>query len=157
MSTALQPLPNPFLKSQADPLAGRPNRFAVQPALVAFLICLVLGLVAVAWRAKARADDARARARLEALALGSAVELQFSQVVSAAEVLGALARQHGGPIPDFQKIAADILVARPGLASLELQPGGIVSEIVPRAANARAIGINVLNSPTYRTGANTAI
>ena len=157
MSTTLQPLPNPFLDSQVGPRLRRPGRFAAQPALLAFLICLVLGLAAAAWRVKARADDARARATLEALARGSAVELQLSQVVSAAEVLGAVARQHGGTIPDFQKVAADLLAARPGLASLELQPGGVVSDIVPRAANARVIGLNVLNNPTYRPGATAAI
>ena len=157
MSTTLQPLPNPFMPSQANPNSGRPSRFAVQPAVVACLICLVLGMAVVTWRAKARANDARARASLEALARGSAVELQFSQVVSAAEVLGALARQHGGAIPDFQKVATELLAARPGLASLELQPGGVVSDIVPRAPNARVIGFNVLNNPTYRPGASAAI
>jgi sensor domain CHASE-containing protein len=129
----------------------------VQPALAAFLICLVLGLAIVGWRAKTRGDDARARASLEALARGSAVELQFSQVVSAAEVLGVLARQHGGAIPDFQKVAGDLLAVRPGLASLELQPGGVVSDIVPRAAYARVIGLNVLSNPTYRPGAMATI
>jgi sensor domain CHASE-containing protein len=153
MSTTLQPLPNPFLHSQAGPRPTRPGHFAVQPALVAFLVCLVLGLAAVGWRAKSRADAARARASLEALARGSAVELQFSQLASAAEVLGALARHHGGAIPDFQKVATDLLAARPGLASLELQPGGVVSDIVPRATNARAIGFNVLSNPAYRPGA----
>jgi len=129
----------------------------VQPALVAFLICLVLGLAAVGWRAKARANDARARAGLEALARGSALELQFGQVSSAAEVLGVLARQGGGTIPDFQKVGAELLVARPGVASLDLEPGGVISDIAPRAANTRAIGINVLNNPAYRPGASAAI
>ena len=157
MSTTLQPLPNPFMNSEAGPRPRRRSRFAVQPALAAFLICLLLGLVIVGWRASARADDARARAGLEALARGSALELQFNKVVSAAEVLGALARQHGGAIPDFQKVATELLAARPGLASLELQPGGVVSDIVPRAANARVIGFNVLNNPTYRPGALATI
>jgi sensor domain CHASE-containing protein len=157
MNPTLQPLPNPFLTDQAGPRIQRPGRFAAQPALIAFLICLVLGLAAVGWRARTRANDARARASLEALARGAAVEQQFSQVVSAVEVLGALAREHGGAIPDFQRVAADLLAARPGLASLELQPGGIVSDIVPRAANARAIGFNVLSNPAHRPAASAAI
>ncbi len=152
MSTPLQPLPNPFMNSEAGPRSRRPSRFAVQPALAACLVCLVLGLVIVGWRANTRAADARARAGLEALARGSALELQFNKVVSAAEVLGALVRQRGGAIPDFQKVATELLAARPGLASLELQPGGVISDIVPRAANTRAIGFNVLNHPTYRPG-----
>ena len=85
------------------------------------------------------------------------VELQFSQVVSAVEVLGALARQSGGTIPDFQKVAAELLAARPGLASLELEPGGVVRDIVPRAGNERAIGLNVLNNPAYRPSASATI
>jgi sensor domain CHASE-containing protein len=145
------------MHSQAGPRSGKPSRFAMQPALAAFLVCLALGLATVAWRAKMHRDDAHARAALEALARGSAVEVQFGQVVSAAEVLGELARQHGGTIPDFQKVATDLLAARPGLASLELQPGGVVSDIAPPTAYARAIGLNVLNHPTYRPGALATI
>ena len=88
---------------------------------------------------------------------GVAIEWQFNQVLSAAELLGALARQYGGTIPNFQKVAADLLVSRPGLASLELQPAGVVSEIVPRAGNERAVGFNVLKDPAYGPGANAAI
>jgi sensor domain CHASE-containing protein len=85
------------------------------------------------------------------------MELQFSRAVSAAEVLGVLARQGGGAIPSFTKVAAELLAARPGVLSLELQPGGIVSDIVPRLGNERAIGFNVLKDPAQRAGANTAI
>ena len=150
-------LPNPFLDSQAGARAPLPGRFAASPALIVFLLCLVVGLAAVGWRTKRRAEDARARAEAEAMARGAAVEMQFSQTVSAAEVLGVLARQYGGTIPNFQKVAADLLATRPGLASLELQPGGVVREILPRAGNDRAVGFNVLNNPAYRPGANAAI
>ena len=150
-------LPNPFLDAQVGSRAPLAGGFAARPALVVFLLCLVLGLAVVGWRAKRRADDARAHAGVEAQARGATLELQFSQVVSAAEVLGALARQSGGTIPNFQKAAAELLAARPGLASLELQPGGIVSDIVPRAGNERGMGFNVLKDPAYRPGANAAI
>ncbi len=79
---------NPFPDS---PTGSKPlwlRRFAARPALVAFLLCLVLGLAAVVWRAKEGADAAHAHARSAAQARGAAVELQFSQAVSAAEVLG---------------------------------------------------------------------
>ena len=157
MTTTLQPLPNPFLDSQAGPRPRRPGRFAARPALVVFLLCLVLGLPIVGWRAKQRADNARGRARAEALARSAALELQFNQVLSAAEVLGALARQSGGTIPNFQKAAAEVLTAHRGLASLELQPGGVVSDIVPRAGNERALGLNVLKHPAYGPSASATI
>jgi hypothetical protein len=50
-----------------------------------------------------------------------------------------------------------LLASRPGLASLELQPGGVVSDIVPRAGHERAIGFNVLQDAAHRPGAYASI
>ena len=50
-----------------------------------------------------------------------------------------------------------MLAAHRGLASLELQPGGVVSDIVPRAGNERGLGLNVLTHPAYGPGANATI
>ena len=147
---------NPFAAFQtvSKPLVAR---FAARPVLILFVLCLVLGLAAVVWRAKARADAGRAHARIAAQARGAAVELQLNQALTAAEVLGALARQSGGGISNFQTVALELLASRPGLASLELQPGGVVSDIVPRAGHERAIGFNVLKDAAHRPGAYAAI
>jgi len=147
---------NPFAAFQtvSKPLVAR---FGARPVLILFVLCLVPGLAAVVWRAKARADAGRAHARTAAQARGAAVELQFSQALTAAEVLGALARQSGGGISNFQTVALELLAARPGLASLELQPNGVVSDIVPRAGHERAIGFNVLKDAAHRPGAYAAI
>jgi len=148
---------SPFSHSQIAAKPSLRRRLAARPALTVFLLCLVLGLAAVAWRAKARTDTARAHARTEALALGVAVELQFSRALTAAEVLGALVRQSSGAISNFQKVAGELLAGRPGLAYLELQPGGVVSDIVPLAGYERAIGFNVLKDPAHHLGASAAI
>ena len=137
----------------SKPLVGR---FAVQSVPTLFVLCLVLGLTVVVWRAKTRADAGRLHARTAAQARGTAVELQLGQALTAAEVLGALARQSGG-ISNFQTVALELLASRPGLASLELQPGGVVSDIVPRAGHERAIGLNVLKDAAHRPGAYVAI
>ena len=150
-------LPKPFLDAPVQARSRLSGRFTMRPALVVFLLCLVLGMIVVGWRAKRRAEDARSRARAEALAAATALESQFGQASSAAEVLGALARQLGGAIPNFPKIAAELLAGRPGVASLELQPGGVVSDIVPRAGNERVVGFNVLSHPAYGPGAKAAI
>src|ERR1035441_3766351 len=150
-------LSNPFLDAQAGSLSRPPSWLTARPALTMFLLCLVLGLPIVGWRAKRHAEDARARARSEALARCATLELQFNQAVSAVEVLGALARQCGGTIPNFQQVAAEVLAAHRGLASLELQPGGVVRDIAPRAANEHGLGLNVLTHPVYGPGANAAI
>jgi sensor domain CHASE-containing protein/HPt (histidine-containing phosphotransfer) domain-containing protein len=132
-------------------------RFATRPGLILFVLCLGLGLAAVGWRAKARAEAGRAHARTAAEARGAAVELQLSQAWTAAEVLGALARQSGGGISNFQTVALELLASRPGLASLELQPGGVVGDIVPRSGHERALGFNVLKDAAHRPGAYAAI
>ena len=132
-------------------------RFAPRSVLILFVLCLLLGEAAVVWRAKARADAGRVHARTAAQAQGTAVELQLSQALTAAEVLGALARQSGGGISNFQTVALQLLASRPGLACLELQPGGVVSDIVPRAGHERAIGFNVLKDAAHRPGACAAM
>ena len=91
------------------PLATSPNGSQLRPASILVVLCLLLGLAAVAWRAKARADTARAQARIEALAHGAALESRFSQALTAAEMLGALARRSCGALTNFQKIAAELL------------------------------------------------
>jgi sensor domain CHASE-containing protein len=147
---------NPFAVFQtvSKPLVAR---LAARPVLILFVLCLVPGLAVVVWRAKARADAGRAHARIAAQARGTAVELQLNQALTAAEVLGALARQSGGGISNFQAVALELLASRPGLASLELQPGGVVSDIVPRAGHERAIGFNVLKDAAHRPGAYASI
>lgn len=148
---------SPFTDSPTTPQPSRLGSFRMPSAPMVFLLCLVLGLVAVAWRAKARADNARAVARTEAWARGAAVEWEFSQAVAAAEVLGALAKQSGGAIPNFQKVAAELLASHPGLASLELQPAGRVSDIAPRSGHERVIGFNVMMDSAHRPGAMATI
>jgi sensor domain CHASE-containing protein len=126
-------------------------------APLVFALSFVVGMGVVAWRAKGRIETARAMARTVALATGGSLELQLSQASTAAEVLGMLARQGRGGLTNFQKVATELLAAHPGLASLELLPGGIVSDIVPRAGHERAIGFNVLKDAAQRVGANEAI
>lgn len=146
---------NVFSQAQAqNPRRRRPLERAV---LLAGSAALALGLLAVWWWASVAAGQARAAARSAAQAAGKALELEFSQALNAAEILAMLARQSGGTIANFQKVGEEILRERPGLATLELQPGGVVSDIVPRAGNERVMGFNVLNDPAHRPGAAGAM
>lgn len=144
---------NPTPEARLSPLQPHSAR----PALTVFLCCVLLGAAGVTWRTIARADNARARVRTEARAQALALEAQFNQAIAAAEVLGALARQSGGGIPNFRQVASELHASRPGLATLELQPGGVVSDIVPPAGFERAIGFNVFTHPTYQPGAQAAL
>ncbi len=147
----------PSAISPKDSQPPTPGGSAIRPAPILVLLCLVLGLTAVAWRAKVYGDAARARARLEALARGAALESEFNQAITAAEVLGALVKQSGGAPSGFQAAAAALLAAYPGLASLELAPGGVVGDIAPRAGRERHLGFNVLKDPGQGPGASAAV
>ena len=79
MTTPLPSSPNPFLDSQVSSRAPLPGRSPPSPALIVFLLCLVVGLPAVGWRTIRRKEIAQARAQSVAMAQVAAVEMQFSQ------------------------------------------------------------------------------
>lgn len=152
--------PNPLNASPFARAATRPslsNRFLGRPGMLVFVAALLVGGVCVVWRAKSRRDVTFAHARSEAAGCAAKLGKELGDAVSAAETLGALARQSGGGISGFQNLASGLLASRPSVAALELQPGGIVSDIAPRAGQERAIGVNVLNDATRRVGAQSAI
>jgi hypothetical protein len=148
---------NPFLAPKPSPKPGILGRLRDQPALAVFALCLVLGLAAAGWRAKVRSDADRAYAAMAALAGGVALEAQLHQAATACEVLAALVAHQGAAPTNFSKIASELSSQRPGLGSLELQPGGVVSDIFPWAGHERVIGFNVLTDPAQRAEAQEAI
>ncbi|HXP61026.1 MAG TPA: CHASE domain-containing protein, partial [Dongiaceae bacterium] len=148
---------NPFVALNADSKPTAWGWLAARPGLIAFVLTLALGFAAVGWRVNSRAKAARQFARLEAQARGASVQGQIRHAVAALQVLGALARQSGGSIPDFQTVGADLRAAWPDLATLELEPNGIAGDIVPRAGYERFIGFNVLKDPAQFPSAQAAI
>ena len=145
---------SPFTNSPGPARPPLSSRFAAHPALVAFLFCLACGGAIVLWRAHGRAEAGRAAVQAEA---GVRAELELNGMLSAVEVLAELVRQSGGGMASFERVAGDLFKTRPWLASLELQPGGVVREILPRVGQERAIGLSVLTTPAYRAGASAAI
>ena len=125
--------------------------------MIVSALVLVIGLAGVGWLAKSDAARAHRLAGAEARACAAALESQFHHALGAVDVLGALARQNGGAIPNFQQVASELQATRPGLVSLELQPGGVIRDIFPRVGNERALGLNVLADPAQRDSANKAI
>ena len=149
---------NPFVAPQTALKPSPWSWLGARSGLVVFLLTLALGLGAVGWRANARAEAARRVARLEEDRTRAAwVRGQLRHAVAALQVLGALARQSGGAVPKFQEVGADLRAAWPDLATLELQPNGIVSDIVPRAGYERVIGSDVRKDPAQIASARAAV
>ena len=60
-------------------------------------------------------------------------------------------------IDDFDSVASELIEAYGGIDSLQLAPGGIVSQIYPLKGNERAIGHDLLNDPARRSEARMAV
>jgi sensor domain CHASE-containing protein len=148
---------SPFVVPQPISKPSRLKRFAARPAWLTFFVFVALGGAAVTWHAWTHAAALRKFAQADAQAHCAALQLEFDQALSAAELLGALAKQSGGPLANFQQVATDLLKTRPGVASLELQPGGVTSDIVPVAGHEKSLGFNVLADPVQRHSATSAI
>ncbi len=144
---------SPFQTAKPPPPSFTPS----QAGCAVFIICILLGIGGVIWRASLRADAGRTSARQEAAYWASGVEAQLRQVISAAEIVGAVGRQSGGSVPDFQRVGSAVLATRPGLASIEMQPNGVVSDIVPKAGQERALGVKTLQDPVQRMLAAEAV
>jgi len=134
-----------------------PEPAGIRIAGTVLVASLVLSSALVVWYTAAESRAAHAAVAAWAQARAVSLELQLQQAASAVETLTSLARQAGGAPPSFQQVAGALLTSRPGIAVIELQPGGVVRDMVPRAGNEKAMGLNVLNDPAERAAANAAI
>lgn len=109
-------------------------------ALSAFLVALCIG-GAMIWLAEdARVAAQRESAAMTAAAQGSRIKEQLDRSLSATYSLAALIRQGDGRLPDFERIASEMLPLFPGISALQLAPNGIIRYSVPLAGNEKAIG-----------------
>lgn len=69
------------------------------------------------------------------------------QALSATYPLAALIRTQNGDVSGFTELATEMLPLYPGIASLQLQPNGVIKHLVPLKGNEAAIGHNLLLSP----------
>ena len=115
--------------------------------------CVVFALTVVActvviWKSE-QSDVAIQRLRMAALARdhAHAIQTTMERALSVTYSIAALVRQNKGNVPDFEKVAADILPWYPGVSILGLSPGGVIQRVVPLAGNEKSIGFNQLSDP----------
>lgn len=92
------------------------------------------------------------RRNLEFIAWPYALAIQnnLERALSATFPLAALIRDDGhkhGGVKHFEAVSKRMLPFYPGVSAFALAPGGIVSQIVPKAGNEKAIGHNLLKDP----------
>ncbi len=147
----------PFSATPSHSELSLGQRLLGRTPVIIFLVLLVPGLTAVGWRAFTRVEARKTQARAQAVAHAAALKMELDQATTAVEALAAMAGQGVASVGAFEKSASQLLLSRPGLATLEWQPGGILSGIVPRAGNERALGQNLLKEPAQRNAAYAAI
>ena len=72
------------------------------------------------------------------------IDQELTRSLSATYALAALVRQGHGRIQDFAGLARAFLAMHPGLAALELAPGGVIRSVEPLQGNEKAIGHDLL-------------
>ena len=77
----------------------------------------------------------------------SQIKNSLFHAFSATYPLSALIRTQQGNVAGFTRLATEMLPNYPGAASLQLQPDGIITHVVPLEGNEGAIGHNLLTSP----------
>jgi signal transduction histidine kinase len=121
-----------------------------RPAGVAALVFVVAAALATGliWRQEqTREREKQNRVANLAAERAYAVQISIDRALAATYALSALLQQGKGVIPDFTVTAAKLLRYYPGVAALQLAPGGIVREVVPLQGNEKAIGHDLLRDP----------
>jgi len=72
--------------------------------------------------------------------------------------LAALIKSHGGtPDGEFPALARELLVDQPGVRSIQMAPGGIITHVYPFESNKVVLGLDLLNDPRQKDAALRAV
>jgi signal transduction histidine kinase len=121
-----------------------------RPLPVAVLVFLLAAALAVGliWRQEQyRQSEGRARAASLAGERAHNIQTSVDRVLTATYALAAMLQQGGGSVRDFEATAGWLLRYYPGASALQLAPGGIVRQVVPRAGNEKVIGHDLMDDP----------
>lgn len=136
-----------------------PRPHLPHPVRVALLVFLLAAMTSAGliWHLEFKQLE---NARVNAYALASdhahTTQEQLDRALSAVYALSVLVQQGRGDVKNFDEIATRMLPYYPGVSVLVLAPGGIITQIIPRAINERAIGLNILTDPVMGREARLA-
>jgi diguanylate cyclase (GGDEF)-like protein/PAS domain S-box-containing protein len=138
------------LSEHGDHMSGSRTENTWRPYLVggiAFALALAI-CAAIVLRSQAERLQQLRTAIAERIAdKANDVESDIERALTATYALAALVRQGDGIIENFDAVATEMLPFYPGIASLQLAPGGVIRHIVPLEGNEKAIGHDLLADP----------
>lgn len=109
-----------------------------------FVITLLLVCVVISWSEKHDYKEQRLVTKNIASSYVFLVRNNIFQAISATYPIAALIRKQRGNTSGFVGLASEMMPYYPSVSSLQLQPNGIVTKVVPLLGNEKVIGLNVL-------------
>ncbi|MDX1604919.1 MAG: PAS domain S-box protein [Candidatus Competibacterales bacterium] len=116
-------------------------------AILVFVVAALVAATLIYLSERQRLQLERTRLAATTSQYAFSIQESIARALSATYPLAAMVRQSRGVIPDFRKVATEMLPYYPGVDSLQLAPDGVVQHIVPLAGNEQAIGHNLLADP----------
>ncbi|MBS0417926.1 MAG: EAL domain-containing protein [Proteobacteria bacterium] len=144
------------MHSPPDHPANEPHTPSIRPRTLGAIVFVAAALIATFFVVESeRARQSHERLLVTGLVTNRAHHLEgyISQGLSASYALAALVEVGQGEVPDFERVAAQLLPHYPGASEFALAPNGVVRQIVPLAGNEKALGLDVLSSPSQKAEA----
>lgn len=115
--------------------------------LITFIVSTVIAIYSVYLFDQYSYQQKRISIQKIASSYVSHIRNDLNQALSATYPLAALIRTQKGNVAGFTELAKEMLSLYSGIASLQLQPDGILKHVVPLEGNEGAIGHNLLLNP----------
>ncbi len=133
---------------------SRQDKAVQRKVALAVFATVLTGAALVLWQAD-RSRSRMVREQTSHLAQSQAQVLQrnVARMTANNHALAALVIQGNGQVQNFEVVGTALLQPQPGLLALSISPGGVVSDVVPRAGNERLPGFNQFEDPAQRSEA----
>jgi diguanylate cyclase (GGDEF)-like protein/PAS domain S-box-containing protein len=118
-----------------------------------FVVMASIAAITVVQSESARRQHERALVASHVGDYARQLETYITRALSASYALAALVEVARGDIPDFDKVAAQLLPLYPGASELLLAPNGVIQQVAPLSGNEKALGLDLLKFPSQRTEA----
>lgn len=122
------------------------RRSQISTVLV-FAVCALLAVALIWYTEAGRVQQERNRVSNLAGEYALALQMNIENALSATYAMATMIELNRGDTHEFGTAAAALRSFYPGIAALELAPGGIVTNISPLAGNEKAVGHNLLTDP----------
>lgn len=131
----------------------RPWFAAMATVLIALAVFSCVGWAYVHYLKSSKQQIGRSLAQAFALRISQ----RTSETVSPVYMLASLVKQNTGNIPDFEKVASDLISEFPLVRALELAPAGVVRQVYPLHGNEAIIGHDLLKDKERNREAHIAL